>query len=125
MSDIRITTAESQVMQRLWLAAPQTAEQLSAYLGPLQGWTDTTLKTLLGRLLAKGAVSATRDGRRYLYSPVVQRTDYVAAESDGFIERMFDGEVAPMVLHFAERRRITRRDAAEIRRLLDTLEEED
>lgn len=125
MAEIKVTGAESLIMALLWEDAPQTAEQLVRALRPSQAWSDTTVKTLLGRLVAKGAVTAVPEGRRYLYSPALQKADYVAAESDNFLGRMFAGEVAPLVLNFAERHKITPRDAAKIRELLDKLEAED
>lgn len=124
MAEIKITGAESLIMARLWEEEPQTAEQLVRALRPSQAWSDTTVKTLLGRLVAKGAVKAVPDGRRYLYSPALQRADYVAAESDNLLGRLFAGELAPLVLNFAERHKITPRDAAKIRELLDQLDKE-
>ncbi|MDB5438666.1 MAG: CopY/TcrY family transcriptional repressor [Caulobacteraceae bacterium] len=125
MTEIKVTGAESLIMALLWEGAPQTADQLVRALRPSRGWSDTTVKTLLGRLVAKGAITAVPDGRRYLYSPALQRADYVAAESDNLLGRLFAGELAPLVLNFAERHKITPRDAARIRELLDRLEEED
>lgn len=124
MAEIKVTGAESLIMARLWEDAPQTAEQLCKALRPSQSWSDTTVKTLLGRLVAKGAVTAVPEGRRYLYSPALQRADYVAAESDNLLGRLFAGEVAPLVLNFAERHKITPKDAARIRELLEQLEKE-
>ena len=69
----RASESEMQVLSALWDEAPQTAADLARRVGTVNGWTQATVKTLLNRLLKKGAVSAERDGRRYLYAPVLQR----------------------------------------------------
>ena len=66
-----ISDAEALVMRELWARAPQGADEIAATLGPRQGWQLATVKTLLNRLLKKGAVTAERDGRRFLYAPAV------------------------------------------------------
>eukprot|EP01031_Cornospumella_fuschlensis_P010559 gene10559-12933_t len=73
-----ISDAEAQVMRQLWQRAPQAADEIAAALGPRQGWQLATVKTLLNRLLKKGAVTAERDGRRFLYAPAVPEDAWVA-----------------------------------------------
>ena len=121
---MRISTAESQVMEALWRREPLTAEEIFAEVGEAQGWAEGTLKTLIGRLLKKGAVSAEKDGRRYLYRPLVPREAYVEAESQGLLDRLFDGRVAPLVSHFSERRRLTPQDVADLKRLIQELDDD-
>jgi len=77
---------------------------------------------LLNRLLGKGAIAAEKDGRRYLYRPVLAREDYVASESTTLLDRLFDGRVAPLVQHFSERRKLSKRDIAELKRLIEDLD---
>ena len=82
------------------------------------------MKTLLGRLLKKDAVSAEKDGRRYLYRPLVARADYVESESQGLLDRLFDGRLAPLVSHFSERQRLTAEDIADLKRLIAELDDD-
>jgi predicted transcriptional regulator len=119
---MRISDAESLVMEALWRQSPLTAEDIAAAVGPLQNWSDKTVKTLLNRLLTKKAIAAARDGRRYLYSPLVARADYVQDESRGLIDRLFDGKLAPLVSHFAETNQLTADDIAELKRLIGELD---
>jgi len=121
---MRISGAESLVMEALWRRQPLTAEEIFAELGEAQGWAEPTLKTLLGRLLKKDAVSAEKDGRRYLYRPLVARADYVEAESQGLLDRLFDGRLAPLVSHFSERQRLTPQDVADLKRLIAELDDD-
>ncbi|HVV34589.1 MAG TPA: BlaI/MecI/CopY family transcriptional regulator [Vitreimonas sp.] len=120
---MRISDAESLVMEALWRESPLTAEDIAAAVGPEQNWSDKTVKTLLNRLLTKKAIAAARDGRRYLYSPIVARADYVQDESRGLIDRLFDGKLAPLVSHFAETNQLTPDDIAELKRLIGELDD--
>jgi BlaI family penicillinase repressor len=122
---MRISGAESLVMEALWRRAPLTAEEIFAEVGEAQGWAEATLKTLLNRLLNKKVVSAQKDGRRYLYRPLVARDEYVEAESQGLLDRLFDGRLAPLVSHFSERQKLTAQDIADLKRLIAELDDDD
>ncbi len=121
---MRISGAESLVMEALWRKTPQSAEEVAATVGAEQEWSETTVKTLLNRLLTKKAVAAERDGRRYLYSPLIARTEYVQDESRGLIDRLFDGRLAPLVSHFAETKQLSADDISELKRLIAELDDE-
>jgi predicted transcriptional regulator len=119
-----ISEAEAVVMEVLWRSSPRSAEEILAEVGPAQQWQEGTVKSLLNRLLKKKAVKAERDGRRYLYAPLLSREKYVSQESKGLLDRLFDGRVAPLVAHFSEQRKLSKKDIAELRRLLEELDDE-
>ena len=121
---MQISEAESVVMDVLWLRSPLAAEDIVAALAGSRDWQEPTIKTLLNRLLNKGAISAAKDGRRYLYSPLLRREDWVPEESRGLLDRLFDGRVAPLVAHFSEQRKLSRKDIAELRKLLEELDDD-
>jgi predicted transcriptional regulator len=122
---MRISAAESLIMEALWRKSPMSAEDIVAEVGPEQNWADKTVRTLINRLLTKSAISATRDGRRYLYSAAVERADYVSSESKGLVDRLFDGKLAPLVSHFAETNQLSASDIAELKRLVAELDDGD
>ncbi|QSQ19466.1 BlaI/MecI/CopY family transcriptional regulator [Pyxidicoccus parkwayensis] len=119
---MKISEAESIVMEVLWRQHPLAAEEVVAALAEAQQWQEATIKTLLNRLLNKGAIAAEKEGRRYLYTPVLRREDWVLEESQGLLERLFDGRVAPLVAHFSQHRKLSRKDVAELRKLLEELD---
>ncbi|RUL62427.1 BlaI/MecI/CopY family transcriptional regulator [Dyella dinghuensis] len=119
-----ISEAEAVIMEVLWRQAPRTAEEILAEVGSQQDWQEGTVKSLLNRLLTKKAVKAEREGRRYLYSPRLTREQYVSQESKGLLDRLFEGRVAPLVAHFSEQRKLTKKDIAELRKLLEELDDE-
>ncbi|PZU26788.1 MAG: BlaI/MecI/CopY family transcriptional regulator [Stenotrophomonas sp.] len=121
---IRISEAEAVVMEVLWGQHPLSADEVIARLPGGNDWAEATVKTLLNRLLNKAAISATKDGRRFLYTPLVQRDAWLLDESSSLIERLFDGRVAPLVAHFSQHQRLSREDVAELRKLLEGLDDE-
>jgi predicted transcriptional regulator len=115
---MRISSAESEIMKALWVRSPMTAEDIAVALADDQNWAEGTIKALLNRLLKKNAIAAEKDGRRFLYRPLVAQGDYVHAESQGLLDRLFDGRLAPLVSHFSQRERLSEEDVAELRRIL-------
>lgn len=117
-----ISEAESRVMELLWRSAPQGSEELVAALQPETGWHENTVRTLLNRLVRKGAVHAEREGRRYLYSPVLTREQWQAHESRSLLDRVFGGRVAPLLVHFSRSEKLSAKDVAQLRKLVEELE---
>jgi predicted transcriptional regulator len=117
----RISDAEHAVMEVLWEEAPLAASDVAERVDPQRGWSARTVKTLLSRLLAKGAIVHEEDGRRYLYRPAIEREDFVERESEKLLDRMFGGRLTPLVAHLAERNRLSPQDIAEIEALLKEL----
>ncbi|MBX3593822.1 BlaI/MecI/CopY family transcriptional regulator [Sphingomonas sp.] len=122
-SSERISEAEHAVMEVLWDESPLTAQDVSERVAPTRSWSANTVKTLLGRLLAKNIIAAEEDGRRYRYRPLVDRADYVDGESRRLIDRLFGGRLTPLVAHLAERDALTDQDIAEIEALLKELKQ--
>jgi predicted transcriptional regulator len=121
---MRITTAESHVMDALWRLGPMGADQLVAEVGPGQNWGEATVKTLINRLLKKHALKSERVEGRYRYVPLVQRADYVQAESQGLLDRLFDGQLAPLIAHFAEHRSLKPDEVERLKKLIDELDDD-
>jgi BlaI family penicillinase repressor len=117
----RISDAEHAVMEVLWDESPLTAQDVAERVDPAKGWSANTVKTLLGRLLAKTVIGHEADGRRFLYRPLVARDDYVTGESRRLMDRLFGGKLTPLVAHLAERDELTAQDIAEIEALLQEL----
>ena len=121
---MQISEAESVVMDILWVRSPLGADEVAAALADRRDWQDATIKTLLNRLLTKGAVSASKDGRRFFYSPLIARDAWVLEESRSLLDRLFDGKVAPLVAHFSPHRKLSPAVVAELRQLLKELDDE-
>jgi predicted transcriptional regulator len=118
-----VSEAEAVVMEVLWDRSPQGADEVVAALATRSDWAEPTVKTLLNRLLNKGAIQASKEGRRYLYSPVLTRQAWVQQQSEGLLERVFGGRVAPLVAHFSERGKLSAQDIADLKRLVQELDD--
>jgi BlaI family penicillinase repressor len=120
---MKITSAESRIMDVLWRAArPLAAEEVREQV-PGEDWSEATVRTLLTRLTKKKVLAAAKDGRRFLYRPLVERADYLHAESKGLIDRLFGGQVGPFFAHFSQREKLSEADIAELKRLIAELED--
>lgn len=117
----RISEAEHAVMEVLWERSPVTAAEVCDRVCRSRGWSMPTVKTLLSRLVTKEAVATEPDGRRFLYSPLIERADYVGGESKRLVERLFGGRAAPLFAHLAEAEALSDEDLAEIEALLKEL----
>ena len=117
----RISDAEHAVMETLWEKSPLTAAEVCESVCVERKWTMPTVKTLLSRLVVKGAVGTEPDGRRFLYSPLLERDDYVGGESRRLVDRLFGGRAAPLFAHLAESEALSDDDIAEIERLLQEM----
>jgi predicted transcriptional regulator len=117
----RISDAEHAVMEALWDQSPLSAVDVCDRVCAERGWSMPTVKTLLGRLVAKGVIETEPDGRRFLYTPLVARADYVGSESKRLVERLFGGRAAPLIAHLAESESLTDEDLSEIEALLKEL----
>lgn len=118
----RISDAEWQVMEVLWAQNPLTAQEVAQRVADT-GWSLTTVKTLLSRLAAKGALATEEDGRRYLYRPLVDRAAIAAGESRRLLDRLFGGRPAPLVAHLAEGGALSPDDIAELEALIRELKQ--
>jgi BlaI family penicillinase repressor len=115
----QISDAEWEVMNVLWKQSPCTATEVADELCERMEWHPKTVKTLLGRLVKKGALRFREEGNRYLYMPAFPRERFVAVESRSFIDRVFGGETTPALVHIVENMELSEADFHELRAILD------
>lgn len=115
----RISEAEWEVMKVLWARAPRVAQEIIAELAQRMSWNHRTIRTLLSRLVKKGALDFSREGRAYLYRPKVTERECVKAASDSFLDRVFDGAIQPMLSHFVSQKKLTPKEIEELKKILD------
>lgn len=118
---MNVTGAESEIMTALWERSPRTVEEIVGEVGPRKSWGEATVKTLINRLLKKKAIKSEQIEGRKRYSPLLQRADYLQSESQDLLDRLFDGELAPLVAHFAQHRSLKPEEAERIRKIIEGL----
>ncbi len=118
MSKIKIAESEIPIMRVIWEGGGQSLPDI---LNKLSGNKNTN-KTLLSRLVAKGAVRVTKEtARNGIYSAVISEADYIKGERKGFLNRAFDGSKERLLLNFVKEENVTKE---ELLRLLELVEEE-
>ncbi len=122
---MNITEAESQIMQALWRKTPLTADEIVADVRARQPWAEATVKTLINRLLKKKAIRSERVDGRHQYVPLVDHANYVQDESQGLLDRLFEGQLAPLVAHFAQNRKLKPEEIARLKKLIAELDDDD
>jgi BlaI family transcriptional regulator, penicillinase repressor len=121
---VHVSNAELAVLQALWSTGPTGLEEVMAALPADVHWHESTVKTLLSRLLKKGAVGATRQGRRFRYSARLTRDQWLATESKSLLDRFFGGRVSLLVAYFSQRQKLSAADVADLRKLVAELDDE-
>ncbi|PZQ59259.1 MAG: BlaI/MecI/CopY family transcriptional regulator [Phenylobacterium zucineum] len=100
------------------------AEEILSAAGAANGWSETTVRTLIHRLMRKEVLASERRGGLALYTPKVSRDAWVTAESQGFLDRLFGGQLSTLVAHVARQRTMSPEDLARLRRLVADLDAE-
>ena len=98
----KLSDGEWLIMKPFWNHGAMAARDLFAALPPDHGWTYRTVKTMLGRLVRKGALTYDRVGNSYLYQAAWGREEFSKAETASFVHRIFDGALHPLLLQFAK-----------------------
>ena len=114
-----ISDAEWEVMQVLWDAAPLLASDVVERVAVKNRWSPRTVKTLLNRLVRKGALGFEAEGKRYHYHPKLTRQECVRQESRSFLQRVFGGQTQEMLAHFVSESPLTPDEIRQLRELLD------
>ena len=117
-----ITNSELELMKMLWESSPLTTPELAERAAAVCGWNGSTVKTLLGRLVEKGAIQQEGEKRFYAYHPLLSREAYREEAGKRLAAQAFDDDCAAMVSFFVKRGKLSAADLVELKRLLDEQE---
>ena len=118
MKSVKVSEAEWEVMNLLWRQSPLSSLDLVKQLSALKSWRSRTIRTLLDRLVKKGAVGFAHDGRRNLYHPQLSQTECLRVESRSFLERVFGGEPGAMLVHLIQETKLSREEIKKLKQIL-------
>lgn len=119
---LRISPSERDVLAVLWKNAPLTTAEIVEVLSASKGWSRGTTRTLLARLVRKKAVGCRLDGHRHVYRPLIAEETCVRQESRTFLQRVFAGGSAEMLLTLVEETKLTPEQIQKFRDILDRKE---
>lgn len=114
----RVSEAEWEVMKIIWKKAPCLAQDVIEALSGSGKWGPATIKTLLNRLVGKGALHFEKAGKSYVYSPAFTEEECRSAEADSFLHRVFDGALSPLFSHFVQSRKLTQNEIESLEKIL-------
>ena len=105
-------------MEVLWQDSPLTSSDVVERMSG-EGLNEKTVKTYLNRLVKKQVLSFEKDGRRYLYSPLVQRNAFLAEESNGFLSKVFRGDMRELLATFVNNKQLSKHELEYLEQLLN------
>lgn len=115
----RIADSEWRVMQVLWENGPLRANDIVKALSDKADWKPRTIKTLISRLVKKGAVKVTEHGYRYQYSAALAESECIRSETRSFIRRVYQGAMTPALTAFLESTDLSAEEIDELQKILD------
>ena len=115
----QISEAEYEVMKIVWKNTPVSTNEVTEELTSTTDWSPKTIQTMLKRLVNKGALTYVKEGRVFVYTPLVEEDEYISQKSSSFLSRYYDGELTSMVSAYLENDRLSDEEISELRSLLD------
>ena len=119
MQDLpQISEAEFEVMKIVWKYAPISTNDITDRLLRTTSWSPKTIQTLIKRLVIKEALTYEKQGRVFVYTPLVKENEYIDQKSTSFLKRYYDGDITAMLSSYIENDRLSETDIDHLRSLL-------
>ena len=119
MGDLpQISEAEFEVMKIVWKSAPINTNEITERLLKTTSWSAKTIQTLIKRLVTKGALTYEKQGRVFVYTPLVEENEYISQQSNSFIKRFYDGDISAMLSAYLENNQLSETELNHLRSLL-------
>lgn len=113
-----ISEAEFEVMKIVWKSAPINTNEITERLLKTTSWRAKTIQTLIKRLVTKGALTYEKQGRVFVYTPLVEENEYISQQSNSFIKRFYDGDISAMLSSYLENNQLSETELNHLRSLL-------
>ena len=113
-----ISDAEFEVMKIVWKSAPINTNEITERLLKTTSWSAKTIQTLIKRLVTKGALTYEKQGRVFVYTPLVEENEYISQQSNSFIKRFYDGDISAMLSAYLENNQLSETELNHLRSLL-------
>lgn len=114
----RVSESEQIVMEVLWQESPLSSQEVVERLQD-QDWNEKTVKTFLNRMVKKGVIGFETEGRKYIYHPIIKREEFIQTESDGFLNKVFNGDVKKLLATFVQNKQLSKQELNYLKDLLD------
>ncbi|HJC51498.1 MAG TPA: BlaI/MecI/CopY family transcriptional regulator [Candidatus Anaerostipes avistercoris] len=114
----QISEAEFEVMKVVWQKAPVSTTEVTDYLTRKTDWSPKTIQTMLKRLVTKNALTYQKEGRVFVYSPLISEEEYLDHKSHSFLSRYFHGDITALVSSYFENDQLSASDIETLREML-------
>lgn len=116
----QISEAELEIMKVLWEIQEGTSTQIVDRLAGISDWKPKTIHTLITRLVAKEAITATKiDGKSYLYSPNIGEEEYKSYANESFLQKLYNGSFNLMLTNFVKGQKLSKEEIDGLKKILD------
>lgn len=114
----QISEAEFEVMKVIWKFAPISTNEITDRLLKTTAWSAKTIQTLIKRLVTKGALTYEKQGRVFVYTPLVEENEYINQQSNSFLNRFYDGNISTMLSSYLENNQLSETELCNLRSIL-------
>ena len=115
----QISEAEFEIMKIVWQYAPVSTNEITDRLMKTTSRGAKTIQTLIKRLTNKGALTYEKEGRVYVYTPLVKENEYISQQSNSFLRRFYDGDITAMLSAYIKNDRLSAEEIGTLRSILD------
>src|ERR1700722_13897853 len=121
---VELTEAEWSVIKAIWETEPCTAPAIQERLAKATGWTSSTVRTLMDRMVGKGVLKAKKEGKLTIYNSAVTREQAQRGELFYALKHAFNGALTPMVQCLLDTRQISGEELDELKKIIAAHEQE-
>lgn len=114
----QISEAEFEIMKIIWKYAPINTNEVTEKLTHTTDWSPKTIQTMLKRLVAKNALTYSKESRVFVYTPLISETEYLRQKRTSFLDRYFQGNMTSMLSSYLEEETLSQKELEELRKLL-------
>ena len=113
-----ISESEFEVMKVVWKFTPINTNEITERLLKTTSWSAKTIQTLIKRLMTKGDLTYEKQGRAFVYTPLVKEDEYINQESNTFLKRFYDGDISAMLSAYLENNQLSETEICHLRSIL-------
>ncbi|WP_273320808.1 BlaI/MecI/CopY family transcriptional regulator [Vallitalea guaymasensis] len=115
----KISDSEYEIMKIIWKTHPIKSQEIIDLVDVHKNWSEKTIKTIINRLLKKGAIGYEKESKAYLYYPLIKEVDYRKIENQSFLKKVYNGSFNAMIVNFVKDMKLSSQEIDELKKLLD------
>lgn len=112
--ETNISDSEWEVMRIIWTLKKAYTSQIITELQKKNDWSDSTIKTLVRRLIQKGLLKTEKDGRRFIYLPTVSQIEMMKKATNELLNKLCDMHKGEVILELLKKSPISKGDLIEM-----------